>query len=267
MLRDVSENQDPYWHAIILLNVAEMGLLIGAQKDFIQKDVDCARSIFSSFGLKIWMTACDAIVAVLYAREKDLLPASLLLEKNLKLDGDNLIGSFCLEWLANVSQWGAAQPRVRWTTVFLVHSVKHKKNLKVHKAIQFFGDLFLTQGDESSAINLFTTALEGFTYMDVHCSRAECMLRLGDISKSHGDLLRAMELWDTARPLFECSSQAQQVENIDCRIAGLGQEIQVQHRENLVKLAQLNAPSGMADEVEDDKADTEDLENMSDNGK
>ncbi|KAJ7839687.1 hypothetical protein B0H14DRAFT_3697416 [Mycena olivaceomarginata] len=235
MLRDVSENQDPYWHAIILLNVAEM--------------------------------ACDAIVAVLYAREKDLLPASLLLEKNLKLDGDNLIGSFCLEWLANVSQWGAAQPRVRWTTVFLVHSVKHKKNLKVHKAIQFFGDLFLTQGDESSAINLFTTALEGFTYMDVHCSRAECMLRLGDISKSHGDLLRAMELWDTARPLFECSSQAQQVENIDCRIAGLGQEIQVQHRENLVKLAQLNAPSGMADEVEDDKADTEDLENMSDNDK
>ncbi|KAJ7306304.1 hypothetical protein DFH08DRAFT_1054510 [Mycena albidolilacea] len=234
MPRDVSENQDHYWHAIILLNVAEM--------------------------------ACDAIVAALYAREKDRLPASLLLEKNLKL-GDNLIGSFCLEWLANVSQWGATQSRVRWTTVFLVHSVKHKKNLKVHKAIQSFGDLFLTQGDESSAINLFTTALEGFTYMDVHCSRAECMLRLGDISKSRGDPLRAMELWDTARPLFECSSQAQQVENLDCRIAGLGQEIQVQHRENLAKLAQLNAPSGMADEVEDDQADTEDLENMSDNDK
>jgi hypothetical protein len=103
---------------------------------------------------------------------------------------------------------------VRWTTVFLVHSIKHKKNLEVHKALQFFGDLFLTQGDESSAINLFTIALEGFTYMDVHCSRAECMIRLGNISKSHGDLPKAMELWDTARPLFEHSSQAQQVENI-----------------------------------------------------
>jgi hypothetical protein len=76
-----------------------------------------------------------------------------------------------------------------------------------------------------------------------------------------------MELWDTARPLFERSSQAQQVENIDCRIAGLGQEIQLQHRENLAKLAHPNALSGTADEVEDDQADTEDLENMSDDQK
>jgi hypothetical protein len=55
------------------------------------------------------------------------------------------------------------------------------------------------------------------------------------------------------------------VENIDCRFASLGQEIQLQHRENLAKLAQLNAPSGTADEVEDDQADTKDLENMPDN--
>jgi hypothetical protein len=73
--------------------------------------------------------------------------------------------------------------------------------------------------------------------MDVHRSRAECMLKLGDLSKHCGDLIKAMELWDTARPLFEHSSQAQQVENIDCRIAGLGQEIQLQHRENLAKSA------------------------------
>jgi hypothetical protein len=76
-----------------------------------------------------------------------------------------------------------------------------------------------------------------------------------------------MELWDTARPLFEHSSQAQQVENIDGRIAGLGQEIQLQHRGNLAKLAQLNASSGTADEVEDEQADTENLENMSDKEK
>ncbi|KAJ7362820.1 hypothetical protein DFH08DRAFT_799843 [Mycena albidolilacea] len=104
--------------------------------------------------------------------------------------------------------------------------------------------------------------------MGVHRSRAECMLRLGDISKSCGDLPKAMDLWDSARPLFLRSSQAQQVEDIDCRIAGPGQEIQLQHRENLAKLAQLNAPSDTADEVEeDDQADTEDIENMSDDEK
>jgi hypothetical protein len=190
-----------------------------------------------------------------------------MFNKCLTLNLNNQIESFCLEWLANVSQWGAAHSTARWTTVFLVHSIKHKMNLQVHKAIQFLGDLFLTQEDESSAFSLFTVALEWFTHMDVHRSRAECMLRLGDISKSHGDLPKAMELWDTARPLFERSSQSQQVENIDYRITGLGQEIQPQHRQNLAKFVQLNAPSGTVDEVEDDQADTEDLENMSEDKK
>ncbi|KAJ7359435.1 hypothetical protein DFH08DRAFT_846089, partial [Mycena albidolilacea] len=264
ILQNVSVKQSPYRHAFALLNVAEIRLLMGVQIDFIQKDIDCAQSIFNMFGFKKGAKACDATLAALYVREKDFLPAKLLLETTLKLNLDYVTESFCLEWLANVSQWGAAYSTVRWTTVFLAHSVKHKKNLQVYKAIQFFGDLFLTQEDEDNAFNLFTVALEGFTCMDVHCSRAECMLKLGDISKNHGDLQKAMELWDTARPLFEHSSQAQQVENIDCRIAGMSQEIQLQHRENLAKLAHLNAPSGMVDEVKNDQADTEDLKNMSD---
>jgi tetratricopeptide (TPR) repeat protein len=266
MLQNVSVNQNAYWHAFTLVNVAETRLLMGAHKDLIQRNIYGARSIFGTFGFKTGAKACDATLAALYVREKDLLPAKLLLEKTLKLNPENQIESFCLEWLANVSQWGATHSTFRWTTVFLAHSIKNKKNLEVHKALQFFGDLFLTQEDEASAFSLFTVALQGFTYMDVHRSRAECMLKLGDISKSHGDLLKAMELWDTARPLFERSSQAQQMENIDCRLAGLGQEIQLQHRENLANLAQPNALSGTA-EVEDDQADTEDLENMSDDKK
>jgi tetratricopeptide (TPR) repeat protein len=240
---------------------------MGVHQDLVQRDISDAQAIFGTGGFNTGAKACDAMLAALYVREKDLPLAKQMLEKSLKLNLNNQIESFCLEWLANVGQWGAAHSTVRWTTVFLVHCIKHKKKLEVHKAIQFFGDLFLTQGDESNAINLFTVALEGFTYMDIHRSRAECMLRLGDISKNSGDLSKAMELWATARPLFVRSSQAQQVENIDCRVAGLGQEIQLQHRENLAKLAQLNTPSGTADKIKDDQADTEDLENMSEDEK
>ncbi|KAJ7839685.1 hypothetical protein B0H14DRAFT_1065977 [Mycena olivaceomarginata] len=225
MLQNVSVNQNAYWHAAILVNVAEIKLFIGVQNDFIRKDIDCAQAIFRRSGNKTWVTACDMIIAALSVKEKNFLTAKLIFNKCLMLNLNNQIESFCLDWLANVSQWGATHSTVRWTTVFLVHSIKHKKKLEVHKAIQSFGDLFLTQGDESTAINLFTVALEGFTYMDVHCSRAECMLRLGDISKSWGDLPKAMKLWDSARPLFVRSSQAQQVENINCRFARLGQEI------------------------------------------
>jgi hypothetical protein len=79
---------------------------------------------------------------------------------------------------------------------------------------------------------LFTVALEGFTYMDVHRSRAECMVRLGDISNQCGDLLRAVELWNTARPLFERSSQAKEVQHIDKRLASIDNNVLEQQREH-----------------------------------
>ncbi|KAJ7818560.1 hypothetical protein B0H13DRAFT_1922190 [Mycena leptocephala] len=143
--------------------------------------------------------------------------------------------------------WGAPNWMSGWTTVFLVHSVQRREKLGIHKALQFLGDVFLAQDDEHTAINLFTVALEGFTYMDVHHSRAECMLRLGDISKGHGDLLKAVELWETARPLFERSLQAKQVENIDQRLAGIGEDVLEQHSKNSVHLAELTTPSGIVD--------------------
>jgi hypothetical protein len=138
-----------------------------------------------------------------------------------------------------------------WTTVFLVHSVQQQEKLGIHKALQFLGDVFLAQDDEHTAINLFTVALEGFIYMDVHHSRAECMLQLGDISKGHGDLQKAVELWTTARPLFEQSSQAKEVEKFDQRLACVEEDVLEKHRTNLARLAELAAPSRIMDEIND----------------
>jgi hypothetical protein len=87
--------------------------------------------------------------------------------------------------------------------------------------------------------------------MDVHRSRAECMLRLGDISKGQGDILKVVELWTTARPLFEQSSQAKQVENIDQRLAGVNEDVLFQHRKNLAHLAELTAPLVPVDKISD----------------
>ena len=113
------------------------------------------------------------------------------------------IMSYCLERVGDVSRWCAPNCMFSWTTVFLVHSLKSKEKLRIHKALQFIGDIFLIQDDEHTAISLFTVALEGFTQMDVHRGRAECMLRLGDIFKGRKDLRKALELWEKARPLFD----------------------------------------------------------------
>jgi hypothetical protein len=87
------------------------------------------------------------------------------------------------------------------------------------------------------------------------------MLRIGDISKRQGDLLKAVELWTTARPLFKQSSQAKQIENIDQRLAGVSEDVLEQQRKNLARLAELIVPSGTVDEV-NDLSDIEDMEGL-----
>ncbi|KAJ7708573.1 hypothetical protein B0H16DRAFT_1901158 [Mycena metata] len=131
-----------------------------------------------------------------------------------------------------------------------------KEKLTVYKALQFIGDVHLMQNNEVTAVSLFTVALDGFTYMDVHRSRAECMIRLGDMAKKNGDTLKALELWETAKPLFERSSQAKRVQDIDERVGDISEETKEQHQKNLARLAELNVPAGKVEEVD---SDTEEL--------
>ncbi|KAJ7864376.1 hypothetical protein B0H13DRAFT_1899176 [Mycena leptocephala] len=98
--------------------------------------------------------------------------------------------------------------------------------------------------------------------MDIHRSRAECMLRLGDISMGHGDPLKAVEFWEVARPLFECSLQTKQVHGIDERIANISEDLLEQHRNNLAHLAELHVQAGTAEELEDDLSEIEDLDKV-----
>ncbi|KAJ7024855.1 hypothetical protein C8F04DRAFT_1269863 [Mycena alexandri] len=119
------------------------------------------------------------------------------------------------------------------------------------------GDIFLQENDEVTAISLFTLALQGFTLMDVHCSRAECMIRLGDISEKNGDLLNALELWELARPLFERSSQTKQIQAIDERMSRVDEDVKEQHQKNQVCLVELSVPAGKVTEAEEVDSETE----------
>ncbi|KAJ7903060.1 hypothetical protein B0H13DRAFT_1882320 [Mycena leptocephala] len=158
------------------------------------------------------------------------------------------------------SCWGDLDGMPSWTVIFLVNSLKRKEKLGIFKAFQSLGDIFLSQNDEHTATSLIAVALEGFTEMDVHRSRAECMLRLGDISMGHSDLLKAVEFWDAARPLFEHSLQTKQVQHLNERLAGISEDVLEQQRHNLAHLALLNAPAGTVEELEEDLSDIEDLD-------
>jgi uncharacterized small protein (DUF1192 family) len=255
--------QDPYNYGLALLNVTEIDVLIGAPKNDVQRNCDRVRKMLSTLGHTEAVTKCDITIADLHLREGNLLAAQTIFKTCLKGTAeDSQIQTYCLERLGDASCWGGSEEMSSWTTVFLVHSVIRKEKLGIYKAFQFIGYIFLSQNDDHTAISLLTVALEGFTQMDVHCSRAECMLRLGDISIGHGNPLKAVELWDGARPLFERSSQAKQVQHINKRLGAISEDVLEQHRNNLACLTELNAPTGTVEELEDDLSDIEILDKM-----
>ncbi|KAJ7794474.1 hypothetical protein B0H13DRAFT_1935214 [Mycena leptocephala] len=255
--------QDPDRYGLALLNITEIDVMIGAPQDNVQRNCDTARKAFHTIGRTEGVTQCDIILADLYLREGNSLAAKTICERCFKLNlGFSQITTCCLERLGDAIRWGGLEQMSSWTTVYLVHSLKRKEKPGIYNALRSLGDIFLVQHDELTAISLFTVALEGFTQMDVHRSRAECMLRLGDISKGHGDLFKAVEFWERARPLLERSSQAKQVQHINERLAGINDDVLEQHRNNLAHLAELNAPAGTMGEVEDDLSNIEDLDEM-----
>jgi tetratricopeptide (TPR) repeat protein len=259
--------QDPYDYSYALLNVAEIDVLIGAPKNDVQRNCDRARKMLDTLGDVEGVILCDVILADLYLREGNSLAANTIFKRCLKVSLEfSQIQTYCLERLGNTSYWGDLDGMSSWTAIYLVNSFQRKEKLGTYKAFQFLGDVFHSQNDEHTAISLFTVALEGFTQMDVHCSRAECMLQLGDISKGHSDLLKAVEFWEAARPLFERSSQAKQVQHIDERVANISEDVLKQHRNNLACLSELNALAGHVEELEDDLSDIEDMGDVKEPG-
>ncbi|KAJ7716614.1 hypothetical protein B0H16DRAFT_1701296 [Mycena metata] len=207
-----------------LLNIAGVEVPMGVSCEMIQEKIYVSQAIFNKIGGQTMMlTGCDMIQADLNLREGDM--SCSLFCKCLKagLGQFSEIVSYCLERLGDVTRWSPHHDP-SWSMILLAHSLRAKKKLGIYKALQFIGDVHLMQNDELTAVSLFTFALDGFTYMDVHRSRAECMIRLGDIAKKNGDVLKALELWETAKPLFERSLQAKRVQDIDGRVGSISEE-------------------------------------------
>ncbi|KAJ6602044.1 hypothetical protein DFH09DRAFT_1270824 [Mycena vulgaris] len=233
----------PLEHAITSLNIAELDLLLGAPTDQVQRTIDTAKSISNSINYSGCEIICDALMGALHLREGDLKSAKSLFHKCLSSSWGNYteILNFCLERLGDRSLWNSTD--WSWTTVYLVHASKSQQRLDVHKALQFLADFFRAEGDQDTAVSLLTVALEGFTQMDVHHSRAECMLGLGYISKENGDLLKTAELWRTARPLFERSSQVKKVALIDEGLLSIAGDVLDEHTRSLALLSDTHAPN------------------------
>jgi tetratricopeptide (TPR) repeat protein len=243
ILQDNTADQNPYHHALALLNIAQIDVEIrGAQYD-VQQKINTAVTLFQGLKYPNGMTYCDAVRAAVNVQTGKFTTARNLFQKCLQSTwrNDSEVVMYCLEKLASVQHWDAAD-RISspWPVTFLAHSVKFGQKPELYKALQFLGDVFQAQGDQETAISLFAVALDGFTQMDVHRSRAECMVRLGDISNLNGNPLEAVKFWETARPLFERSSQGKQLADLNSKLSSLScnqsqefQQVTVDHLSEL----------------------------------
>ncbi|KAJ7045322.1 hypothetical protein C8F04DRAFT_1174285 [Mycena alexandri] len=234
ILQEALKAHSLYQQGLSLLNIAEIEVNMGSHNNEIQRKIDASKVCFERHGIRRGLMAIECTQGDLNLREGDM--SSSLFSEHLK-SGWGDVMSYCLERLGNISRWEGSSHPSSWATVFLVHSLQGKQKLEIHKALQFLGDVFLKENDEVTATSLFTLALEGFTQMDVHRSRAECMIRLGNISKKNSDFLRAVELWETAKPLFKRSSQLKQIQDID--------------RRNIAQLTELHAPMSRVGEAKE----------------
>ncbi|KAJ7100462.1 hypothetical protein C8R44DRAFT_747510 [Mycena epipterygia] len=218
-----SSQKYPYEIAIALTNIAHIGVIISTDALEVQQKLEDAKKKFSDLGMIGAVNRCELIMADLCLREGNVVVANESLQQCLKsaLGKDYSAVSYCLERLADVDRWTTTTITLshRWPVIYLAQAHKTQEKLAVHKALRFIGDVLLSERDEHTAHNLFVVALEGFTCMDVHHSRADCMLRLGDIAKHRGQLVKAVDHWKMARPLFERSSQEKDMAQIDIRLA------------------------------------------------
>ncbi|KAJ7162355.1 hypothetical protein C8R46DRAFT_955323 [Mycena filopes] len=209
-------------YVITLLNMAQIDLIIGTRKELVCKTLQTAYKTCISTHYLRGQTWCDLFSACLDLREGNPASARAMFQDSLKsnLGHDSGVIIYCLEQLANVTQWPTKflYEHSRWSVLYLCQAHKTKDRLGLSKALLFFADLFMDD-DEVTTRSLLTVALEAFTFMDVHCSRGQCMMRLGDLAQKNGMTIEAADLWKSAQYLFERSLQAKDVARIGDRLS------------------------------------------------
>ncbi|KAJ7333393.1 hypothetical protein DFH08DRAFT_1021040 [Mycena albidolilacea] len=213
-------NEYAYAYAISLLNIAHIDAMCGDTRDMYHK-LNQAKEIFNKSACSSEIMYCNTIEADIELREKKFDLAKIRFQECLHSTWgvDNEVESLCLERLADITAWPSSEWQFRWPVTYLGYAYKTKDNFALHKALLYLGDVFIINKDGKTAENLYMLALEGFTQMDVHCSRAQCMIHLGDLANEQGHTSKAICLWQAARPLFERSLQATDVAQIDVRLS------------------------------------------------
>jgi hypothetical protein len=192
------------------------------------------------------------VTAELRLRDGAIGPANAMFEKCFacSLDIPTQLAVLCAERLGDLSTgMNGISTTFRWGGIFLSLALKYRDKRHTMQAFRCLGQIFSAQGDDETALSLFNVALDGFTFMDIHRWRADCMVRIADILNSRGEVMKAVVLWKAARPLFEMSSQLKDIIKLDAKLVEVDSAVLVEYDENLQHLAELCVSGSTLEEV------------------
>ncbi|KAJ7278980.1 hypothetical protein C8J57DRAFT_1573985 [Mycena rebaudengoi] len=226
-----SSCQPTSYNAILAnLNIAFVDLATGAESKSICQNVDNCRAHLKAivYGLprKTGCLIADYTAAELCLQDGDHVMANSMFQKFVISSQELSSAELALQGLTKLADLSTEMNNImttlQWVGVFMSLALKYKDKGQTMQAFRCLGQLFAAEGDNETAISLFNVALDGFTLMDVHRWRADCMVRIADILNIRGEVMNAVELWKAARPLFERSSQMKDIIKIDAKLVEVG---------------------------------------------
>jgi tetratricopeptide (TPR) repeat protein len=223
MVQMTSRHRSPHFHANALQELAQIDIIIGSEDSLVIENLSAAKELSTQLGwahggMMSDLNQCQLDIRA--GKGVEVYPTLVKLVKAARSLAHVLGCS--LEVLGNLLNGlcGVAD-KFRWAITYFAFARNTKDLSHTYQALRYVGDLFLAEGDEQSAMNVFQAVLDASTEMDVHRRRADCMSRIGDILLRQGQIERAKTMWKEARPLFLRSSRAQDVDAIDTKLANL----------------------------------------------
>ncbi|KAJ7275685.1 hypothetical protein C8J57DRAFT_1466432 [Mycena rebaudengoi] len=269
----IASSCQPTSYAAILanLNMDLIDIATGAKSKNIRQNLDMTQShlkaLYGFTGRNASLIA-DYVVAELCLCEGEAAIALFEICFASSLDINTEVALLCAEKLGDLSTgMNDIQTTFRWTGIFLGLALKCKDKRQTMQAVRCLGQIFCAEGDVETALSLFNVALDGFTFMNVHRWRADCMLRIGDILNSRGEVMKAVDLWKAARPLFKRSSQMKNITQIDARLTEVDSAILAEYEKQLQQLSELHIPHSAPEEAYiTEEEEEEEEEDKSDQG-
>ncbi|KAJ7245277.1 hypothetical protein C8J57DRAFT_1725305 [Mycena rebaudengoi] len=237
----IASSCQPTSHDAILanLNIVCIDIATGADQKIVHQNLDNCKFHWKAFYATRARRIClgaDYGAAELRLRDGPHGAAREMFEKCFTQSQDISTEQalLCLERLADYSTgMNSISTTLQWAGVFLSLASKCKDKHQTMQALRCLGKIFSAEGDNETALSVFNVALAGFTFMDVHHWRADCMVHIGDILNNCGEVMMAVKLWKAARPLFNRSSQMKDIIKIDAKLAEVDSALLDKYEEQL----------------------------------